>query len=176
MEEGEVAYVKVSTVQAYHMGRYVCVNNSTLEHRSIYVYVKGELLAVSKEVCVCTCVTIKSKMNPVSFTSSDPENVYQRTIVNVILVREGENCTIPCIVTDPEVTQLALETCEGRPLPSSMSYHGSLQRGVIISNVKKEYEGCYECVGQLSGNKVTSMTYTVDVLLGKRHDRERFVI
>ncbi|XP_026214791.1 LOW QUALITY PROTEIN: KIT proto-oncogene, receptor tyrosine kinase b [Anabas testudineus] len=134
-EDGGVAYVKVSAVQAYHMGRYVCVNNSTLEHRSIYVYVK------------------------------DPHNGFQRTIVNGILVRAGENTTIPCVVTDPDVTMLALQTCDGRPLPSSMSYHGNLQRGIIISHVKKEYEGCYECVGQLGANKVTSMKYTIDVRL-----------
>lgn len=41
VEEGGAAYVKVATAQAYHAGRYVCVNNSTLEHSSIYVYVKG---------------------------------------------------------------------------------------------------------------------------------------
>uniref|UniRef100_A0A3Q1JEW6 receptor protein-tyrosine kinase n=1 Tax=Anabas testudineus TaxID=64144 RepID=A0A3Q1JEW6_ANATE len=121
-EDGGVAYVKVSAVQAYHMGRYVCVNNSTLEHRSIYVYVK------------------------------DPHNGFQRTIVNGILVRAGENTTIPCVVTDPDVTMLAF-------------YHGNLQRGIIISHVKKEYEGCYECVGQLGANKVTSMKYTIDVRL-----------
>uniref|UniRef100_A0A665T4Q8 receptor protein-tyrosine kinase n=1 Tax=Echeneis naucrates TaxID=173247 RepID=A0A665T4Q8_ECHNA len=132
VEEGGVAYVKVPSVQAFHMGRYVCVNNSTLEHSSIYVYVK------------------------------DPQTVFQRTMVNVILVREGENCTIPCLVTDPDVTLLALETCEGRPLPSGMSYYSNLQRGVIISNVRKEYEGCYVCVGQLGGLKVMSTQYSVD--------------
>lgn len=102
-----------------------------------------------------------------SFISSDPHNGFQRTIVNGILVRAGENTTIPCVVTDPDVTMLALQTCDGRPLPSSMSYHGNLQRGIIISHVKKEYEGCYECVGQLGANKVTSMKYTIDVRLGK---------
>lgn len=87
--------------------------------------------------------------------------------MNVILVRTGENCTIPCIVTDPEVTVLDLETCDERPLPTSMSYHSNLQRGVIISNVRKEYEGCYMCVGQLGGVKVRSIKYTVDVRLGE---------
>ncbi|XP_034544950.1 KIT proto-oncogene, receptor tyrosine kinase b isoform X1 [Notolabrus celidotus] len=135
VEERGVAYVRVSAVQPYHMGRYVCINNSTLEHSSIYVYVK------------------------------DPQNAFQRTIVNVILVRAGENCTIPCLVTNPEVNNLALETCDGRPLPSGMSYHSNLQRGIIISNSKKEYEGCYVCVGQLSGVKVNSSQYTVDVRL-----------
>ncbi|XP_044045595.1 KIT proto-oncogene, receptor tyrosine kinase b isoform X2 [Siniperca chuatsi] len=135
VEEGGVAYVKVSAAQVYHMGRYMCVNNSTLKHSSIYVYVK------------------------------DPQNAFQRTMVNVILVRAGGNCTIPCLVTDPEVTLLALDTCDGRPLPSGMSYHSNLQRGVIISNVRKEYEGCYVCVGQLGGVKVASNQYTVDVRL-----------
>ncbi|XP_031727767.1 KIT proto-oncogene, receptor tyrosine kinase b isoform X1 [Anarrhichthys ocellatus] len=133
VEEGGAAYVKVATAQAYHAGRYVCVNNSTLEHSSIYVYVK------------------------------DPQNVFHRTMVDVILVRAGENCTIPCLVTDPEVTFLDLETCDGRPLPPGMSYRSHLQRGVTISSVRKEYEGCFVCVGQLAGVKVTSSQYTVDV-------------
>ena len=44
VEEGGSVYVRVSSAQAFHMGRYVCVNNSTLEHSSIYVYVKGEFM------------------------------------------------------------------------------------------------------------------------------------
>lgn len=88
-------------------------------------------------------------------------------MVDNILVRQGENCTIPCMVTDPEVTLLALRTCDGRPLPSSLSYHANLQRGVVISNMRKEFEGCYVCVGQLGGEEVTSNQYTVDVRLGK---------
>ncbi|XP_029297663.1 KIT proto-oncogene, receptor tyrosine kinase b [Cottoperca gobio] len=138
VEEGGVVYVKVSAAQAYHMGRYVCINNSTLEHSSIYVYVK------------------------------DPQNSFQRTMVNNILVRAGENCTIPCLVTDPRVTLLALETCKGQPLPSGMTYHSNFQRGVIINNVRKEYEGCFVCVGQLTGVKVSSSQYTVDVRLVPR--------
>lgn len=98
----------------------------------------------------------------------DPQNVFQRTIVNIILERAGENCIIPCLVTDPEVSHLALETCNGQPLPSGMKYHSNLQRGVIINNVQKNYEGCYMCVGQLGGVKVVSSHYNLEVLLGKR--------
>lgn len=49
VEEGGAVYVKVLSAQAYHMGRYVCVNNSTLEHKSIYVYVKGGCLMSQKK-------------------------------------------------------------------------------------------------------------------------------
>ncbi|CAL1601523.1 unnamed protein product [Knipowitschia caucasica] len=133
VEEGAVVYVRVSSAQAYHMGRYVCVNNITLEHSSIYVYVK------------------------------DPQSVFQRPMVNGILVRAGENLTVPCLVTDPNVTHLALETCESRPLPSGLSYRSDLMRGIIISNAQKEFEGCFRCVGRLAGERVVSAPYTVDV-------------
>ncbi|XP_049575743.1 KIT proto-oncogene, receptor tyrosine kinase b isoform X1 [Syngnathus scovelli] len=135
VEEAGAAIVKVPAVQNYHMGRYVCINNSTRERASIYVYVK------------------------------DPVSAFQRTMVNVILVRAGENCTIPCLVTNPDVTLLALQTCDGRPLPYAMSYWTHHEQGVIIGNVSRAFEGCYVCVGELGAKKVTSSQYTVDVRL-----------
>uniref|UniRef100_A0A4W6G7X9 receptor protein-tyrosine kinase n=1 Tax=Lates calcarifer TaxID=8187 RepID=A0A4W6G7X9_LATCA len=166
---------EVPSVQAFHMGRYVCVNNSTLEHSSYLClcerWVVGDDDDGGEEACDFVYIYHITSFDPkfsLSFISSDSQNAFQRTMVNVILVRAGENCTIPCLVTDPEVTLLALETCDGRPLPFSMSYHSNLQRGIIISNVRKEHEGCYVCVGQLGGIKVTSTQYTVDVRLGKQ--------
>uniref|UniRef100_A0A8C7ZP76 receptor protein-tyrosine kinase n=1 Tax=Oryzias sinensis TaxID=183150 RepID=A0A8C7ZP76_9TELE len=135
VEEGRVASVRVTEVQGYHMGRYVCVNNKTLERSTIYVYIK------------------------------DPHNAFQRSMVNGILVRAGENCTIPCLVTDPEVRNMTLETCDKQPLPSGLSYRSNLQQGIIISNARKEYEGCYVCVGQLDRLTFRSIQYTVDVRL-----------
>ncbi|KAM3864763.1 KIT proto-oncogene, receptor tyrosine kinase b [Diretmus argenteus] len=134
VEDG-VAYIKVPIVQAYHMDRYVCVNNSTLEHSSIYVYVK------------------------------DLQNPFLQTMVNVILVRTGDNCTIPCLVTSPEVTLLALETCDGQPLPPNLTYHSNPQRGTVIINSRMEYEGCYVCMARLGEGIVKSSKYTVDVRL-----------
>lgn len=53
VEEGGVAYVRVSAAQTYHMGRYVCINNSSLEHSSIYVYVKGGFEVLRKYINTC---------------------------------------------------------------------------------------------------------------------------
>lgn len=88
-------------------------------------------------------------------------------MVNSMLVRAGENCTIPCLVTDPAVTLLALDTCDGQPLPSGLRYHSDPQRGVVIGKVREEYEGCYVCVGKLGGATVKSIPYTIDVRLGE---------
>lgn len=63
VEEDGVAYVKVSSAQAYHMGRYVCVNNSTLEHSSIYVYVKGGCARRGeRRVVVCPSYNVYHKV------------------------------------------------------------------------------------------------------------------
>ncbi|KAM6971765.1 KIT proto-oncogene, receptor tyrosine kinase b [Aplochiton taeniatus] len=134
-EGGTVAYVKVASAQANHMGRYVCVNNGTLKQSSIYVYVK------------------------------DTQNAFQRTMVNGLLVRVGDNCSLPCQVTDPEITAVTLQTCDGQPLPPDLRYHSHPERGIVISDTRKEYEGCYVCAGELGGVAVKSNQYTVDVLL-----------
>uniref|UniRef100_A0AAX7VCC7 receptor protein-tyrosine kinase n=1 Tax=Astatotilapia calliptera TaxID=8154 RepID=A0AAX7VCC7_ASTCA len=136
VQEGNVAFVRLSAAQLNHMGRYICVNNITLEQSSIYVYVK------------------------------DPYNAFLHIMINIKLVREGDSCTIPCLVTDPEVTHLGLETCDGRPLPSGMSYKSDLQEGITINNIQKEYDGCYVCVGLLHGVKVMSSKYNLEVRLG----------
>lgn len=99
--------------------------------------------------------------------SPDPGSAFQHTMMSSILVRAGEDCIIPCLVTDPEVANLSLETCDGRPLPSGMVYSGNLQRGIIIRNAREEIKGCYRCVGQLGGNRVMSVSYSVDVRPGE---------
>lgn len=161
VEEGGAVYVKVPAAQPYHMGRYTCVSNKTTDHSSIYVYVKGGEAPGGGW---------RDRPNPSGhslLSPSDSQNVFQRTIVNIILERAGENCVIPCLVTDPDVSHLALETCDGRPLPSGLKYHSNLQRGIIINHVRKKYEGCYVCVAQLGGHVAVSSQYTVDVLLGE---------
>uniref|UniRef100_A0A674D159 receptor protein-tyrosine kinase n=1 Tax=Salmo trutta TaxID=8032 RepID=A0A674D159_SALTR len=134
-EGGGVVFVRVQSAQGHHMGRYACINNNTKEHSSIYVFVK------------------------------DPQSPFQRSMVNGILVRVGENLTLPCLVTDPDVTLVTLQTCDLQPLPSDLHYHYDPQRGVIIGNARKEYEGCYVCLGELAGATVRSSQYTVDVRL-----------
>lgn len=88
-------------------------------------------------------------------------------MVNDLLVREGEHCTVPCLVTDPAVVNLSLHTCDGQPLPSGLSYSASTQRGILITNMSKEQEGCYVCAGNLGGTTVKSSQYIIEVRSGE---------
>uniref|UniRef100_A0AAY4AC54 receptor protein-tyrosine kinase n=1 Tax=Denticeps clupeoides TaxID=299321 RepID=A0AAY4AC54_9TELE len=100
-------------------------------------------------------------------TVSDSENVFLRSMVNDLLVREGESYTLPCLVTDPAVRHLSLHTCGGEPLPPDLTYTASHQRGVFIANISKGHEGCYICSGQLNEGTVKSSQYILNVLHGE---------
>lgn len=69
VEEGRVTYIKVSPVQPLHMGRYVCFNNSTMEHSSIYVYVKGGCMSwLRKDVQFLVCPSVFINQTKSSFS------------------------------------------------------------------------------------------------------------
>lgn len=89
-------------------------------------------------------------------------------MVNDLLVREGEHCTVPCLVTDPAVVNLSLHTCDGQQLPSGLSYSATLQRGILIANMSKDQEGCYICAGNLRGITVKSSQYIIEVRTGEK--------
>ncbi len=69
---------------------------------------------------------------------------------------EGEMTTLPCLATDPHMTDLHLQKCDGQPLPNSLRYSSSIETGITLEDVRKDFEGCYVCVGTLEGNTVKS--------------------
>ncbi|XP_071201927.1 mast/stem cell growth factor receptor Kit-like isoform X3 [Salvelinus alpinus] len=125
--------LKIPRAQPGHMGRYICLEERTGEQSSIYVYVK------------------------------DPDNVFRKTIVFSILTRAGDSASIPCLATDPRVVNLRLEPCHGGALPNDLDYAASLERGMVIYDTKKAFEGCYICTGRLGGARVKSHSYDLTV-------------
>ncbi|KAJ8280075.1 hypothetical protein COCON_G00071410 [Conger conger] len=136
-EEGQdgVSYLNIAKAQSHDMGRYVCRSDSSGLHSDIYIYVK------------------------------DPENVFKKVMVPDILGKEGESCTIPCLVTDPRVEALRLETCTGHALPDGLQYSVSPQLGATISNTRRAFQGCYTCTGSLDGRPVRSADFTLTIRL-----------
>ncbi|XP_044054971.1 mast/stem cell growth factor receptor kita isoform X2 [Siniperca chuatsi] len=116
-----------------HMGRYICLEESSKEKTSIYVYVK------------------------------DPDNPFRKSMVFNILTREGDTASIPCLATDPSLDNLRLETCSSRALASDLQFSASLEQGIIIHNTQKAYEGCYVCTGRLKEEYVRSHDYYLTV-------------
>uniref|UniRef100_A0A8C2DAM0 receptor protein-tyrosine kinase n=1 Tax=Cyprinus carpio TaxID=7962 RepID=A0A8C2DAM0_CYPCA len=73
--------------------------------------------------------------------------------------------TLPCLATDPRMTDLNLQKCDGQPLPNSLRYSASIETGITLEDVRKDFEGCYVCVGTLEGNTVKSGQYQLNVRL-----------
>lgn len=87
-------------------------------------------------------------------------------MVNGLLAKEGDDCTLPCLVTDPAVTSLSLLSCSGSAVPAGLSYTADLQKGIVIHNITKAFEGCYVCTGLMGGITVKSSQYDVNVRQG----------
>ncbi|XP_036409984.1 mast/stem cell growth factor receptor kita [Megalops cyprinoides] len=130
-----VSFIHIPKALVQHMGRYVCQSEHTGETSSIYVFVK------------------------------DPENIFKKVVVHNILAQTGHSSTIPCLVTDPGVAEMQLETCRGNALPSGLQYSISVEQGVLIANTQKAFEGCYVCTGRLGGAPVRSSDFTLTVRL-----------
>ncbi|KAJ7986488.1 hypothetical protein DPEC_G00340400 [Dallia pectoralis] len=127
--------LKIPRAIPAHMGRYICLEESTGQQNSVYVYVK------------------------------DPDNPFRKTIVFSLLARVGDSATIPCLATDPAMINLRLEPCNGGALPADLQYTASLERGIVIDGTVKAFAGCYICSGTLDGVLVKSHRYDLAVRL-----------
>uniref|UniRef100_A0A8C8M0U1 receptor protein-tyrosine kinase n=1 Tax=Oncorhynchus tshawytscha TaxID=74940 RepID=A0A8C8M0U1_ONCTS len=98
---------------------------------------------------------------------ADPDNAFRKTMVFSILTRAGDSASIPCLATDPGVVNLSLEPCHGGALPTGLHYVASLERGMVIFDTQKAFEGCYICTGRLGSAHVKSHQYDLNVRPGK---------
>ncbi|XP_066532738.1 mast/stem cell growth factor receptor kita isoform X2 [Hoplias malabaricus] len=134
--KGSMSTINVVNVKAMYLGRYVCLEEHSGDKNSIYVFV-----------------------------TADPDHPFRRSIITDIMVAAGNITSIPCLATDPSMTDLRLKTCDRRPLPSEMRYTASTETGITVSNVQPDFEGCYICIGSLNGKEVTSVNYQLSVRL-----------
>ncbi|MCI4389293.1 hypothetical protein PGIGA_G00096220 [Pangasianodon gigas] len=136
----QMSTIYVAKAKAQHQGKYTCLEESSGEKSSIYVYVTAFLLA-------------------------DPDNAFRRSIIPDIMAGAGDTACIPCLATDPRMVDLHLETCNGLPLPTGMRYSASTETGISVVNVQPSYKGCYVCVGILGEKIARSMEYKLNVRL-----------
>ncbi|XP_038572428.1 mast/stem cell growth factor receptor kita isoform X1 [Micropterus salmoides] len=125
--------LRIPRAQPIHMGRYICLEESSKQNASIYVFVK------------------------------DPDNPFRKSMVSKILTREGDTASIACLATDPSLDNLSLETCSSGALAPGLQFSASLEKGIFIHNTQKAYEGCYVCTGRLNDEDVRSHDYHLTI-------------
>ncbi|XP_041122455.1 macrophage colony-stimulating factor 1 receptor 1-like [Polyodon spathula] len=85
------------------------------------------------------------------------------TYNNHIMKPEGVNVLLPCLLTDPGVTELSLRMENGSSVPSGMVYTGDRQSGITIKNVEPSFSGDYVCVAMKNGVEKVSRTFSLIV-------------
>uniref|UniRef100_A0A671TN42 receptor protein-tyrosine kinase n=1 Tax=Sparus aurata TaxID=8175 RepID=A0A671TN42_SPAAU len=148
-EENLQDLVQVPRSNPKHTGTYRCgYSNQSLEHLYtwIHLYVKDP-----------------ARPNSVFVTSRRPPHV-----------KEDQDFLFRCLLTDPSVTNLTLQSegsngGRGRGLPRGMNVTFDPKRGALIRDLQRSFNGRYFCSGWKDGQQFKSEAVDLRVVPRLRH-------
>lgn len=115
--------VEIRQAKPRHTGTYTCrYSNQSLEHLNtwIHLYVKDP---------------------------RDHRTTFVTPRVSTVSLKEGEDFRFKCLLTDPSVTNLTLQSDDRSTLPSGMNVTFDPRRGALIRDLKLSFNGRYVCSG-----------------------------
>ncbi|XP_069030972.1 macrophage colony-stimulating factor 1 receptor 2-like [Embiotoca jacksoni] len=140
------ALYRADRSQPRHTGTYHCrYRNRSLEHLDtwIHLYVKDP---------------------------ADPSSVFVTPRNNMPNLKEGENFLFRCLLTDPSVTNLTLQSeGQGSGLPLGMNAIVDPRRGALIRDLRRSFKGEYVCSGWKDGREFRSRPVYLMVAPRLRH-------
>lgn len=135
---GNIRSLKVERPTAEFTGTYKCVYTSG-SHReltsSVHVYVK------------------------------DPNRVFWTSSTSLRVVKkEGEDYLLPCLLTDPEATDLGLRMDNGTNVPPGMNFTVYRHRGILIHSLHPSFNADYVCTARVNGAEKASKAFSINVI------------
>uniref|UniRef100_A0A8C9T7K4 receptor protein-tyrosine kinase n=1 Tax=Scleropages formosus TaxID=113540 RepID=A0A8C9T7K4_SCLFO len=131
---------------------------------------RRSLIEISRATVKCTgtymCVfdSRKDFFTSVHVYVNDPNNLFVPMRGTVRLdKKEGENCLLECLLTDPSATDLSLLMKNGTSPPPGMNYTADPRKGVLIRNLQPSYSADYVCSAQIGGVEKRSQPFSVEV-------------
>lgn len=100
----------------------------------------------------------------VCFTAIDSVKAFTTPQSTTIIEKEGSNCLLDCLVTNPESTEFSLQMENGSAVPSKMNYTADPKRGILIQNLQPSYDGDYVCTVKINGVQKKSDTFRITVM------------
>uniref|UniRef100_A0A674PMF5 receptor protein-tyrosine kinase n=1 Tax=Takifugu rubripes TaxID=31033 RepID=A0A674PMF5_TAKRU len=136
---GNLRTIRVARPTAEFTGTYKCFYSAWAQHRhltsSVHVYIK------------------------------DPNRVFWTSSTSLRVVRkEGEDYLLPCLLTDPEATDLGLRMDNGTTVPPEMNYTVYRHRGILIRSLQPSFNADYVCTAKVKGVEKTSKTFSINVI------------
>lgn len=98
------------------------------------------------------------------FTAIDPLKAFTTPQSTQIIKKEGSNCLLDCLVTNPESTEFSLKMENGSAVPSDMNYTADPKRGILIQNLHPSYDGGYVCSVKINGVQKMSDVFQITVI------------
>uniref|UniRef100_A0A672YX94 receptor protein-tyrosine kinase n=1 Tax=Sphaeramia orbicularis TaxID=375764 RepID=A0A672YX94_9TELE len=136
---GNIRSLKVERPSAEFTGTYHCYYTSGQHQReltsSVHVYVK------------------------------DPNRVFWTSSTSLRVVKkEGEDFMLPCLLTDPEATDLGLRMDNGTSIPPGMNFTVYRHRGILIQSLHPNFNADYVCTAKVKGLEKTSRAFSINVI------------
>ncbi|XP_035265075.1 macrophage colony-stimulating factor 1 receptor isoform X1 [Anguilla anguilla] len=95
----------------------------------------------------------------------DPKNLFTTTSTTGRLVKkEGEDCLLACLLTDPSATHFTLRMHNGSAVPPGMNFTADPRRGVLIRNLHPSYNADYICSAKVGGLTKISRAFSINVI------------
>uniref|UniRef100_A0A671KMC3 receptor protein-tyrosine kinase n=1 Tax=Sinocyclocheilus anshuiensis TaxID=1608454 RepID=A0A671KMC3_9TELE len=137
-EVGNVRSFRVNIATADFTGTYKCVymsGNDSNESSSVHVFVR------------------------------DPRILFVSPSTSLRYVRkEGEDLTLPCLLTDPDATDFTFRMDNGSAVPYGMNVTFDPKKGVLIRNVQPGFNADYICSARIRGVEKVSKIFSINVI------------
>ncbi|XP_028322117.1 macrophage colony-stimulating factor 1 receptor 2 [Gouania willdenowi] len=122
--------------------RFLAVRTSTPRHTGTYR---------------CSYTDLSTWIHLYVTDSTDVSSVFVSSVRYFFSLPEGKDFLIKCLLTDPSVTNLTLQSeTVGRGLPPGMNVTFDPRRGALIHKPEMRFSGKYVCSGLKDGKRVAS--------------------
>uniref|UniRef100_A0A673GGL2 Immunoglobulin domain-containing protein n=1 Tax=Sinocyclocheilus rhinocerous TaxID=307959 RepID=A0A673GGL2_9TELE len=142
-EIGNVRSFYVDIATADFTGTYKCIymnGNDSNESSSVHVFVR------------------------------DPRILFVSPSTSLRYVRkEGEDLTLPCLLTDPNATDFTFRMDNGSAVPYGMNVTFDPRKGVLIRNVHPGFNADYICSARIKGVEKVSKIFSINIIQREFH-------
>uniref|UniRef100_A0A8C5D205 receptor protein-tyrosine kinase n=1 Tax=Gadus morhua TaxID=8049 RepID=A0A8C5D205_GADMO len=95
----------------------------------------------------------------------DPNRLFWTSSSQLRVVRkEGEECLLPCLLTDPSATHMGLRMDNGTTLPPGMNFTAFPHKGILIHSLHPSFNADYVCTARVGGVEKVSKAFSINII------------
>ncbi|XP_053498105.1 macrophage colony-stimulating factor 1 receptor isoform X1 [Ictalurus furcatus] len=116
---------------------------------------------------------VYTDINPSNFSSvhifvRNSDFLFETPSYKKIIMKEGEDALIPCLLTDPAATDFKLRMENGSAPPPDMDISFDPKRGMLIQDLQLWFSSLYVCSARIGGVEKVSSAFSLQVTFRAR--------